>query len=182
MAQDPVSNNKYSYIHHDDKSPMPMFDIHEIFITRKREQVFLSYLGTFLLLASVFYLILTKELLSLGSICSTIMAFLFARSFQHKSVKKETVVIMPAFGVQLESHFWSGRVNRRFVPISKILKPVINECVTPVTCYWSLALILRGDEELTLVFKELRPPVKMLIPVWKALCKATTDKESSMST
>ncbi|KAJ0979272.1 hypothetical protein J5N97_014746 [Dioscorea zingiberensis] len=147
-----------------------------------KKQIFLSYMGIILLLASVFYLILIKEKLSVGSISSTIMATLFAKFFQYKSVKKETVLIMPAFGVQLESHFWSGRVNRRFVPLSKILKPVINECVTPVTCYWSLALILRGDEELTIVFQEFRPPVKMLIPVWKALCKATTCKENSIST
>lgn len=60
---------------------------------------------------------------------------------------------MPAFGVQLETHFWSGKVNRRFIPIGKILKPVLNECVTPVTCYWSLALILRDEDELMLVFR-----------------------------
>ena len=47
----------------------------------------------------------------------------------------------------------SGRVDRRFVPIGKILKPLINECVTPVTCYWSLALLLRDEEELLLVFQ-----------------------------
>ena len=47
----------------------------------------------------------------------------------------------------------SGRSVRRFVPIDKILKPLLNECVTPVTCYWSLALILRDEDELMLVFK-----------------------------
>ena len=47
----------------------------------------------------------------------------------------------------------SGRVDRRFVPIGKIMKPLINECVTPVTCYWSLALLLRDEEELLLVFQ-----------------------------
>ena len=47
----------------------------------------------------------------------------------------------------------SGRVDHRFVPIGKILKPLINECVTPVTCYWSLALLLRDEEELLLVFQ-----------------------------
>jgi hypothetical protein len=39
------------------------------------------------------------------------------------------------------------------VPISKILKPVLNEHVTPVACYWSLALLLREEYELMLVFK-----------------------------
>lgn len=95
-----------------------------------------------------------------------------------KLIIKESVVIIPAFGVQLETHYWSGRVVRRFVPIDKILKPLLNECVTPTTCYWCLALILRDEDELMLVFKELRPPLKMLAPIWKALCAATTSKES----
>lgn len=48
---------------------------------------------------------------------------------------------------------YSGRKIRQFIPMSKILKPVLNECVTPVTCYWSLSLIVRGEKELALVFK-----------------------------
>ncbi|KAK1286381.1 hypothetical protein QJS10_CPB20g00184 [Acorus calamus] len=96
---------------------------------------------------------------------------------QFERTSNESVVIMPAFGVQLEIHYRGGRVVRRFIPIGKILKPVLNECVTPVTCYWSLALILREEDELVLVFKELRSPVKMLVPVWKALCAATDCKD-----
>jgi phosphatidylinositol glycan class H protein len=127
---------------------------------------------------------------------SIAFGILVAKCLQYKPVKKESVVIMPTFGVQLEIHFWSGRVHRRFVPIGKILKPLLNECVTPVTCYWSLALLLRDEEELRLVFQvkficsnlllrdqrkiqspielnlqKSHPPVKMLVPVWKALCK-----------
>jgi phosphatidylinositol glycan class H protein len=49
--------------------------------------------------------------------------------------------------------FHSGRVHRQFVPVSKLLKPLLNECVTPVTCYWSLAVLLRDEDELMLVFK-----------------------------
>lgn len=49
----------------------------------------------------------------------------------------------------------SGKVFREFVPVDKILKPVLLECVTPVTCYWSLSLIIRGEEELKSVFKVL---------------------------
>lgn len=69
-------------------------------------------------------------------------------------------MIMPGFGVQLEQHFWSGRVHRQFVPIGKILKPVLNECVTPVTCYWSLALLVRDEDKITLVCKKLHPKSK----------------------
>ncbi|TYI88716.1 hypothetical protein E1A91_D03G002100v1 [Gossypium mustelinum] len=89
----------------------------------------------------------------------------------------ESVIIMPAFGVQLETHYTSGRIIRRFIPAGEILKPVLLECVTPVTCYWSLSLLVRGKEELVLVFKELHPPMKMLLPVWKALCASIDNKE-----
>ncbi|THU51653.1 hypothetical protein C4D60_Mb06t33290 [Musa balbisiana] len=111
--------------------------------------------------------------LCISSIWSILLCFSLAKVLHHKPVKKESVVIMPAFGVQLETHYWSGRVIRRFVPISKILKPVLNECVTPVTCHWSLALILRDEDELMLVFQKLQPPVRILVPVWKALCAAS---------
>lgn len=49
--------------------------------------------------------------------------------------------------------YCSGKVIRRFVPVDKILKPVLLECLTPVTCYWSLSLIVKGEDELLLVFK-----------------------------
>jgi phosphatidylinositol glycan class H protein len=103
--------------------------------------------------------------------------------------------------------FHSGRLHRQFVPISKILKPVLNECVTPVTCYWSLALLLRDGDELMLVFKvnfawfqlilkcthrklwserdqylqKFHPPLKMLVPIWKALCMFTNSDSISAS-
>ncbi|XVF62309.1 hypothetical protein PTKIN_Ptkin08bG0207000 [Pterospermum kingtungense] len=64
---------------------------------------------------------------------------------------------MPAFGVQLETHYSSGRITRRFIPAGDILKPVLLECVTPVTCYRSLSLLVHGKEELMLVFKVKQP-------------------------
>ncbi|XLR44300.1 hypothetical protein S83_028960, partial [Arachis hypogaea] len=59
-----------------------------------------------------------------------------------------SIVIMLAFGVQLGTHYM-----RCFVPIDKILKTVLVECVTPVTCYWTLSLMIRGKTEMVLVFK-----------------------------
>ncbi|QCD91209.1 phosphatidylinositol glycan [Vigna unguiculata] len=111
--------------------------------------------------------------------CSFLFDIFLVKSLLGKPIKKESVVIMPAFGVQLETHYVSGNVIRFFVPIDKILKPVLIECVTPVTCYWTLSLIIRGESEMMLVFKNLRPPVKILVPVWKALCAATGSKEET---
>ncbi|PKU64711.1 hypothetical protein MA16_Dca017653 [Dendrobium catenatum] len=73
----------------------------------------------------------------------------------------------------------SGKIARRFVPGGKILRPVLNECVTPFTCYWSLALILHGEDQLMLVFQELKPPLKLLVPIWKALRSSFDVKEGS---
>ncbi|XP_047324504.1 uncharacterized protein LOC124928024 [Impatiens glandulifera] len=105
--------------------------------------------------------------------------FLFTAIFILKWVRpkvvKESVVIMPAFGIQHETHYTRGRTIRRFIPMHKILKPVLAECLTPMTCYWTLSLLMHGrEEELILVFKDLRPPVGILVPVWKALCAAAT--------
>jgi len=47
----------------------------------------------------------------------------------------------------------SGKVSRRFVPIGDILAAVINEAVTPFTCYSYLALVLRDERKLALVFQ-----------------------------
>ncbi|KAL6897792.1 hypothetical protein ACP4OV_006751 [Aristida adscensionis] len=144
-----ASSGVYTYKHHCEMG----LDIHEIFVKKSRARVLLSYIGMLFLLINVSQQLLAKERLCLGSAWNITFAIVVAKCLQYKPVKKESVVIMPTFGVQLEIHFWSGRVDRHFVPIGKILKPLLNECVTPVTCYWSLALLLRDEEELLLVFQ-----------------------------
>lgn len=37
--------------------------------------------------------------------------------------------------------------------MAEVLRPVISECATPVTCYWSLALLLHDEDQLILVFQ-----------------------------
>lgn len=96
-------------------------------------------------------------------------AFLWAR---RRRVVEEVVVVMPTLGVQLETVYSSKRVHRRFVPLEKIVAPVINEAVSPVACYFYLALLLRGHDNLELTFLGLRPPLKMLVPIWRSLCEA----------
>lgn len=85
---------------------------------------------------------------------------------------EEVIVVMPTLGVQLETVYHSKKVHRRFVPLQKIVAPVINEAVSPVTCYFYLALLLRSEDTLVLTFLRLRPPLKMLVPIWRSLCEA----------
>lgn len=164
-----ISSGIYRYTHRCESG----VNIHDIFVERSAFRVLFSYVGATCLLANVCRTLLSKESLCLGSFWSVLFSAIVAKCLQYKPVKKESLVIMPAFGIQLEQHFWSGRVDRKFVPISKILQPVLNECVTPVTCYWSLALLLRDEDETMLVFQNLHPPVKLLLPIWKALCAFT---------
>lgn len=196
-----ISSGVYTYRHRCEGG----VDIHDVFVKKSTFRVLLLCVGAIFILANVFHALLSKESLCLGSFWSISFAVIFVKCLRYKPVKKESLVIMPAFGVQLEEHFWrvrrhrrpprwsrtrllgpsslhsSGRVHRQFVPIGKILKPVLNECVTPVTCYWSLALLLRDEDELMLVFKKLHPPVKMLVPIWKALCALTNSDSMSPS-
>ncbi|CAL4965482.1 unnamed protein product [Urochloa decumbens] len=161
-----ISDGMYAYKHHCEGGA----DIHDIVVKKSSFRILLCYIGTICLLMTVCCILLSKESLGLSSLWSISFAGIIAKWLRCDSVKKESLVIMPTFGVQLEQHFWSGRVHRKFVPAGKILKPVLNEYVTPVTCYWSLALLLRDEYGLMLVFKNLSPPAKMLVPIWKALC------------
>ncbi|KAL3038692.1 hypothetical protein AAZX31_01G145800 [Glycine max] len=173
-----ISNARYTYVH-DQKYPSEDVDIHHVVSRRSNAKYLFVYASALLVLACALYLYVLKEKAISLVYYSLLFDIFLVNLLLGKPVKKESVVIMPAFGVQLETHYVSGKVIRYFVPIDKILKPVLIECVTPVTCYWTLSLIIRGESEMVLVFKNLRPPVKMLAYVWKALCAATDSKEET---
>ncbi|TVU21677.1 hypothetical protein EJB05_31329, partial [Eragrostis curvula] len=171
-----ISDGMYIYRHRREGG----VEIHDIFVKKSTTRLLLSWVGAILLLANVCCTLLSKESLCLGSLWSISFSGIIAKCLRYDPVKKESLVIMPTFGVQLEQHLWSGRVYRKFVPIGKILKPVLNEHVTPVTCYWSLALLLCDEYELMVVFKRLHPPVKMLVPIWGALFALTNSDGTSI--
>ncbi|KAL3566123.1 hypothetical protein D5086_031538 [Populus alba] len=178
MTEFSIGNRRYGYVH-ERKWPSEAIDMHHVVVRKRNGKGFLVFFSALIVLANASYLFLVKNKsisVLLWSFCLSV--FLVKLMFWRR-VMKESVMVMPTFGVQLETHYLSGRIVRRFVPIGKILKPVLLECVSPITCYWSLSLLLRGEAELMLVFKELRPPVKMLIPIWKALCNASGIKEGS---
>lgn len=176
----PMVIGKYVYIQDNCKADLLAVDVHHISVQKRSTKDILYYLTILPLLAYISSLILFKEKPGDFFIWNIFLGVVILRAWTGKFIEKESVVIMPGFGVQLETHYRSGKVKRRFVPIGNILRPVLNECVTPVTCYWSLAVILRGEPELMLVFGELQPPVRMLVPIWKALCVATDNKTAQV--
>ncbi|KAL6552237.1 hypothetical protein OROGR_008391 [Orobanche gracilis] len=155
-----MTKGRYTYVHDVKKGPPEAIDAHHIMVARRISGVLMFC--TFALLftiAGLLVLLLLQVLMPdkpfSSALCSFILAGFLSRRLLRKQLEKESVVIFPAFGVQLETTYRSGKTVRHFVPIGKILKPVLNECVTPVTCYWSLSLILHGEEQLLLVFKRI---------------------------
>ncbi|CAN1287775.1 hypothetical protein LINPERPRIM_LOCUS19716 [Linum perenne] len=152
MSGSNITHRRFTYIN-DPKWPSAAIDAHHVIVRQSNLKGLFVSLLAFSFVATGFYrfLVLDKSLIIL--LWSLVLSLIFLKLGLGRSVVKESVVIMPCFGVQLETHYRSGRILRRFVPVSKILKPVLLERVTPVTCYWILCLILREEEELTLIFK-----------------------------
>ncbi|KAD4180209.1 hypothetical protein E3N88_28800 [Mikania micrantha] len=159
--------------------PPHTVDTHHIIVRRSAMKSIVICLLAILLIAYAAFLHFEKQGKPVTTaIWSLFMFAILVKLIIQRPIVKESVIIMPEFGVQLETHYGSGKIIRRFIPVSKILKPVLNEHVTPVTCCWCLSLLIRDENELTLVFKKFRPPLKLLVPIWKALCVATDCKES----
>jgi phosphatidylinositol glycan class H protein len=171
MSSDPLTYQQngqtLSYIC--ESSACSLVKTHKIVVARKKSSpLFYILLLAVLILCSTIIVSSGTEpsflLPSLG-----ILLFFWARS---KRVVEEVVVVMPTLGVQLETVYQNRKVHRRFIPLQKIVAPVINEAISPVTCYFYLALLLRGEDNLVLIFLNLRPPLKMLVPIWRSLCDA----------
>ncbi|KAL8243442.1 hypothetical protein R6Q59_009700 [Mikania micrantha] len=173
-----ISNARFIYVHDNHKFPPHTVDTHHIIVRRSAMKSIVICLLAILLIAYAAFLHFEKGKPVTTVIWSLFMFAILIKLLIQRPIVKESVIIMPEFGVQLETHYGSGKIIRRFIPVSKILKPVLNEHVTPVTCCWCLSLLIRDENELTLVFKKFRPPLKLLVPIWKALCVATDCKES----
>ncbi|XP_044463894.1 uncharacterized protein LOC123194638 [Mangifera indica] len=176
VDENSIVNRRYTYMR-ECKWPTEAIDIHHVFARRSSAKRFFIYLSVVVVLSNTLFLLLSKSESISVLLSSLIISGFFVKLLLWKPVEKESVIIMPALGVQLETHYLSGRIMRRFFPLGKILRPVLLESVTPTTCYWSLLLVVRDEGELMPVFKELRPPVKMLVPIWKALCATIDDKK-----
>lgn len=157
----------------------PIVNTHRVIVKKgsKLCSRLLRLLSVFLV-SILFYSLLSSLLPVAVGLQWLILAYsLFTLVRLRNVVEEESVVVMPTFGVQLETSYFSGKVHREFVPLKRILAAVINEAVTPTCCYYYLALLLRDDSKLVLAFKEVRPPLNMLIPIWKALCEAVGKKQ-----
>lgn len=164
---------QYQYVCDLHEEPgFPLRHTHRIFVKQRglRRRI---RLGIFLITCSIFgSLLFSFVKKGQGVPWILVVGALLYLQRQRCGVEQEAVVVMPTLGVQLETIYNSKTIKRRFVPLHRILWPVINEAVTPTTCYSYLALLLREDSRLTLTFLHVRPPLSMLLPIWAALCTA----------
>lgn len=171
-------SNNYTYACEEDPDGIHIITRHHIIAKSKRMHEFLAWSTVVGLMAFICTLLSPIPTVTQGSslIGTVLICVLTAAVIHGNGIEQETVVVMPTLGVQLETCYKSGNVSRRFVPIGDILAAVINEAVTPFTCYSYLALVLRDERKLALVFQGLRPPLDMLVPTWKSLCSAVSSK------
>lgn len=169
-----ATNSRYSYAcEHALESGFPLINTHRIIVKRRKLRARLSYLFALMLVLAFSYSVLFSVVtVAVGLQWVILLYGVVSIILQQNSVEEEAVVVMPTFGVQLETFYYSGKVHRRFVPLKRILAAVINEAVTPTSCYYYLALLLQDDTKLVLAFQEVRPPLSMLVPIWKVLCEA----------
>ncbi|CAN0877561.1 hypothetical protein LINGRAHAP2_LOCUS11957 [Linum grandiflorum] len=131
MSGSSITHRRFTYTN-DPKETSAAIDVHHVTVEQSNlKGLFISLLA-FSFAANGFYLFLVLEKSPFVLLWSLVLSSVFLKGLG-RSVTKESVLIMPGFGVQLETHYRSGRTLRRFVPVSKILKPVLLERVTPVT-------------------------------------------------
>ncbi|CAL9134983.1 unnamed protein product [Musa textilis] len=109
MSQGSVCHRKYNYNNLDGKGFFQAIDAHDVIVKKCRFKIFFSYFGVAVFLTITFYLIMMKDL-CVSSIWKTLVCFLMAKVLHYNPVKNESVVIMPSFGVQLETHYWRTQI------------------------------------------------------------------------
>ncbi|CAL9040744.1 unnamed protein product [Musa banksii] len=111
MSQGSLCHRKYNYNNLDGKGLFQAIDAHDV-IVKCRLQIFLSYFGVAVFLTITFYLIMMKEISkgvpsAQGSHqCRVWGGSMYIANLWFFLNNIESVVIMPAFDVQLETHYW----------------------------------------------------------------------------
>ncbi|KMT08848.1 hypothetical protein BVRB_6g135710 [Beta vulgaris subsp. vulgaris] len=111
MAEKHNANSRYIYLHETDKLPAQAVDIHHLVTRKNHRWTVVASFSAFVFLLNVFYLMLKQDILVSVLLLYLITGVAFLKLLRQKIVEKECVVIIPAFGVQLETHY------RRYVSL-----------------------------------------------------------------
>ncbi|KAF0920326.1 hypothetical protein E2562_034800 [Oryza meyeriana var. granulata] len=97
-----ISSGVYTYKHRCKGG----VDIHDVYIKKSKFRVLFPYVGAIFPSVNVLHALLSKGSLCFNSFWSISFVIIVTKCLQYKAVKKESLLIMPTFGVQLEQRFW----------------------------------------------------------------------------
>lgn len=83
-------------------------------------------------------------------------------------VKQESLLVMRDLGVQLRTVYNSGRVVRTFIDRENILDIIINEGITGCRILYYLAVVVKGEKRMSVVFSNLYPPFSTVLQVYQS--------------
>ncbi|KAH6595086.1 hypothetical protein BASA50_006073 [Batrachochytrium salamandrivorans] len=82
-------------------------------------------------------------------------------------VTSESVLVFRDMGIQLHTRCWGGFVSTtRFIPVSKILTVIINEGITLFQVKFYLAILVDGEDEMTVAFSKTLPRLHIIERVY----------------
>ncbi|KAI8337234.1 GPI-GlcNAc transferase complex, PIG-H component-domain-containing protein [Chlamydoabsidia padenii] len=74
-----------------------------------------------------------------------------------RNVKQESLLVMQDIGIQVKTTYWSGRSESKFINRQKIENVVINEGITLWQVKPYMAILVKEQDKMTIVFENLLP-------------------------
>jgi hypothetical protein len=93
------------------------------------------------------------------------------------SIKQESVYVIRDMGIQLNRRRFIGFQSCRFIEKSKISAVVINEGITCGDIIFYLAILIRGQNKMVLVFERFLPRLKILQEIYVGIRTILFDDE-----
>ena len=92
------------------------------------------------------------------------------------AVRKESITLIDGLGVQLQRETFGGRTTTRFLEAERVASLVLNEGVSVWNVVFYLAVAVKGESDLSIVFQDLNPPLAVLRTVYSDLCGRIGDE------
>ncbi|SAM09185.1 hypothetical protein [Absidia glauca] len=74
-------------------------------------------------------------------------------------IRLESLLVMRDIGIQVKTTYWSGRTESKFINRLKIENVVINEGITLWQVKPYIAILVKDQDKMTIVFENLLPPL-----------------------
>jgi len=94
---------------------------------------------------------------------------LLRTAFKLTQVKEERVLVVQDLGIQLSTVYWTGRHADTFIDKDKIKDIIINEGITRCKVIFYMAIILKGEDSMRLVFSHICLRLPLVLKVYRGI-------------